>query len=78
MIQIEKEDLITAIRFGLGSQGIWTPELEGVLFKEITQLAKDKHDVVSKSCETCRFNTDSWYEDHPCATCCGFDKHKNK
>ncbi len=28
------------------------------------------------SCETCIFNTHSWSEDYPCATCCGFDKHQ--
>jgi hypothetical protein len=39
MIQIEKTDLKSAIRFGLGSQGIWTPELENILIHEITQLA---------------------------------------
>lgn len=27
-------------------------------------------------CETCIFNTHSWSEDYPCATCCGFDKHQ--
>lgn len=38
------------------------------------------HDVVGRSeqlsCETCIFNTHSWSEDYPCATCCGFDKHQ--
>ena len=37
-------------------------------------------DVVGQSeqlsCETCIFNTHSWSEDCPCATCCGFDKHQ--
>lgn len=28
------------------------------------------------SCETCIFNIHSWSEDYPCATCCGFDKHR--
>lgn len=28
------------------------------------------------SCDTCVFNTHSWSEDYPCATCCNFDKHK--
>ena len=28
------------------------------------------------SCNTCVFNTHSWSEDYPCATCCNFDKHK--
>lgn len=28
------------------------------------------------SCDTCVFNTHSWSEDYPCATCCGFDKHQ--
>ena len=28
------------------------------------------------SCETCIFNTHSWSEDYPCATCCGFDKYQ--
>ena len=28
------------------------------------------------SCETCIFNTHSWSDDYPCATCCNFDKHK--
>lgn len=38
------------------------------------------HFVVGRSeqlsCETCVFNTHSWSEDYPCATCCGFDKHQ--
>ena len=28
------------------------------------------------SCETCIFNTSSWGEDYPCATCCDFDKYQ--
>lgn len=30
-----KEKIISSIRFGLGSQGIWTPELEQILLDEI-------------------------------------------
>ena len=43
-------------------------------------LALRIHDVVGRSeqlsCETCMFNIHSWSEDYPCATCCGFDKHR--
>lgn len=38
------------------------------------------HDVVGQSeqlsCETCIFNTNSWSENYPCATCCNFDKYQ--
>ena len=28
------------------------------------------------SCVTCKFNTEFWDEDYPCANCCNFDKHQ--
>jgi hypothetical protein len=38
------------------------------------------HDVVERSeqlsCDTCIFNTHSWSEEYPCATCCSFNKHQ--
>lgn len=33
--KVMKEKIISGIRFGLGSQGIWTPELEQILLDEI-------------------------------------------
>ena len=30
-----EDKIITGLRLGLGSQGIWTPELEEILLKEI-------------------------------------------
>lgn len=45
MIQINKTDLKTAIQWALGSRGIWTPEIEGELIIEITNLSLSQHDV---------------------------------
>jgi len=49
MIQIEEIDLKKAIQWGLGSQGIWTPELEDVILKEIKDQALRQPAVVGQS-----------------------------
>jgi hypothetical protein len=36
------------INWGLGSQGIWTPELEDMMFKEITNAALRMRDVSNR------------------------------
>lgn len=48
MINIKEIELKKAIQWGLGSQGIWTPELEDILLKEIKGQALRQHGV-SKS-----------------------------
>ena len=42
-----EKKIIDGLRFGLGSQGIWTPELEEILLKEIMmQINKNKIDKI--------------------------------
>lgn len=45
MYKFDEQALRKGIRFGLGSQGIWTPELEDIMFNEITDEALSIHDV---------------------------------
>ena len=49
MYKFDEQALRKGIQFGLGSQGIWTPELEDVMFNEITNEALRIHDVVGQS-----------------------------
>lgn len=50
-----------------------SPELAA---EEILRLFAVSGRSEQLSCVTCIFNTHSWGEDYPCATCCGFDKHQ--
>ena len=43
-----EESLRKGIQFGLGSQGIWTPELEDEMFKEIKNQALSQDAVISR------------------------------
>jgi len=49
MYKFDEQALRKGINWGLGSQGIWTPELEDIMFKEITNAALRIHDVVGRS-----------------------------
>jgi hypothetical protein len=49
MYKFDEKALRRGISMGLGSQGIWTPELENVMFDEITNKALRIHDVVGRS-----------------------------
>jgi hypothetical protein len=49
MYKFDEQALRKGISMGLGSQGIWTPELENVMFDEITNEALHKTDVVGRS-----------------------------
>lgn len=49
MYKFDEQALRKGLRFGLGSQGIWTPELEDIMFNEITNEALRIHDVVGRS-----------------------------
>ena len=49
MYKFDEQALRKGINMGLGSQGIWTPELEDVMFNEITNEALRIHDVVGQS-----------------------------
>ena len=49
MYKFDEQALRKGINMGLGSQGIWTPELEDVMFNEITNEALRIHDVVGRS-----------------------------
>jgi hypothetical protein len=49
MYKFDEQALRRGISMGLGSQGIWTPELEDVMFDEITNKALRIHDVVGRS-----------------------------
>ena len=44
-MEFDEKSLRKGIQFGLGSQGIWTPELEDVMFEEIKNQALSQHDV---------------------------------
>ena len=46
MIKIEIDKLKEGINMGLGSQGIWTPELASTMFIEIQKQALNIDDVV--------------------------------
>lgn len=43
-----EESLRKGIQFGLGSKGIWTPELEDEMFKEIKNQALSQVAVISR------------------------------
>lgn len=49
MIKITETRLREGIQFGLGSNGIWTPELENEVVEEIRKQALSQHDVVGRS-----------------------------
>lgn len=49
MYKFDEQALRKGINWGLGSQGIWTPELEDIMFNEITNAALRIHDVVGQS-----------------------------
>lgn len=49
MYKFDEQALRKGINIGLGSQGIWTPELEDVMFNEITNEALRIHDVSGQS-----------------------------
>jgi hypothetical protein len=59
MYKFDEQALRKGINIGLGSQGIWTPELEDVMFNEITNEALRIHDVVGRIeklvCNECNF-----------------------
>lgn len=60
MYKFDEQSLKKGIRIGLGSQGIWTPELENVMFDEITNEALRIHDVVGQ-CEQLPLDFVKWY-----------------
>jgi hypothetical protein len=39
---MKKKIIIDGLRFGLGSQGIWTPELEKIILEEIKKKELDE------------------------------------
>ena len=39
---MNKKIIIDGLRFGLGSQGIWTPELEEIILEEIKKKELDE------------------------------------
>jgi hypothetical protein len=49
MYEFDEQALREGINMGLGSQGIWTPELADVMFDEIASKALRIHDVVGRS-----------------------------
>lgn len=49
MYKFDEQALRKGINMGLGSQGIWTPELEDIMFNEITDEALRIHNVVGRS-----------------------------
>jgi hypothetical protein len=49
-MEFDEKSLRKGIQFGLGSQGIWTPELEDVMFEEIKNQALSQHDVSGSVC----------------------------
>jgi hypothetical protein len=49
MYKFDEQALKKGISMGLGSQGIWTPELENVMFHEITNEALRQPPVVGRS-----------------------------
>ena len=44
-MEFNEENLRKGINMGLGSQGIWTPELGEIMFKEIRNQALSQHNV---------------------------------
>jgi hypothetical protein len=49
MYNTHDESVIRAgLRLGLGSQGIWTPELEDIVLKEILEQYRQKYDELSR------------------------------
>jgi hypothetical protein len=46
-MEFDEKSLRKGIQFGLGSQGIWTPELEDVMFEEIKNQALSQHDAIT-------------------------------
>jgi hypothetical protein len=65
MYKFDEQALRRGIRMGLGSQGIWTPELEDVMFAEITDKALRIHDVVGRSEQLAAF-LKWYYENNEC------------
>jgi len=66
MYEFDEQTLRKGINKGLGSQGIWTPELENVMFDEIINEALRIHDVSGElavdECKCIRFTGgDKWY-----------------
>jgi uncharacterized CHY-type Zn-finger protein len=53
-MEFDEKSLRKGIQFGLGSQGIWTPELEDVMFEEIKNQALSQHDVIKSVCDNCK------------------------
>lgn len=60
MINITETRLRKGIQFGLGSMGIWTPELEDIMFSEISNQALSQHDV-----SICTCGTEEYSENEP-------------
>ena len=58
MIQIKKSKLKEAIDIGLGSQGIWTPEIATILFDEIQKQALSIGSIINPVCSRC--NDTGW------------------
>lgn len=48
-----EESLRKGIQFGLGSQGIWTHELEDKIFEEISNQALHQDAVSGAVCSSC-------------------------
>lgn len=80
----EIENKIGQLQYEISRLGLDEEDLTGVSIRteELKDLVKKLTIPVAVgrseqlSCETCIFNTHSWSEDYPCATCCGFDKHQ--
>lgn len=51
MIKIEEKALLDAIRISIGSFGLWSPELEEELLKEINSKALSQVDVSGEVCK---------------------------
>ena len=75
MYKFDEQALRKGINMGLGSQGIWTPELEDVMFNEITNEALRIHDVVGRSeqfkcdCGCTNHYKNEMYDSVKCADC---------
>jgi hypothetical protein len=78
MYEFEKHPKLTEFIQEMANTGKAPKEWTG--FIETLNQALRIHDVVGRSeqlsCDTCIFNTHSWSEEYPCATCCSFDKHQ--
>jgi hypothetical protein len=73
MYTFDEQALRRGVNMGLGSQGIWTPELENLMFDEITNEALRIDDFAGKS-EIMIDEIIEQYEDETFLKADGFDE----